>query len=79
MLQQVYKRPDLHSTAVIPGVAQFIHQHFLLILIGAYLSAGVLPQFGLWLGNIEFAQVHCPDSSTVKVTISLRWCLQEPR
>jgi len=49
----------------------FIHRHFLVILICAYVLAAVLPEFGLWLRHIEFTQIRWPDGSTVKVTLSV--------
>lgn len=70
------KETDTHqqparTAALVPAVTHFIHQHFLLILISAYVLAAVLPQFGLWLRHIEFGQIHWTDGSSVKVTLSL--------
>lgn len=53
------------------SASHFIHQHFLLILISAYVLAALLPQFGLWLRHIQFGEIHWADGSTVKVTLSL--------
>jgi len=41
------------------------------ILISAYVMAGFLPQFGLWLRHIEFGQIRLTDGSSVKITLSL--------
>ncbi|MGC8073704.1 hypothetical protein ACP3W1_24400, partial [Salmonella enterica] len=40
-------------------------------LISAYVMAGFLPQFGLWLRHIEFGQIRLTDGSSVKITLSL--------
>jgi BASS family bile acid:Na+ symporter len=49
----------------------FIHKHFLLILIGAYTLAAVLPQFGLALRQITFGGVTWPDGTQTQVSLSL--------
>jgi BASS family bile acid:Na+ symporter len=55
----------------IDEITHFIHRHFLPILIGAYLLAGLLPQFGTFLRNLTFAGIHWNDGSTIKITPSL--------
>src|SRR5438105_4899500 len=35
----------------------FIHQHFFWLLIGSYVVAGIMPEFGLWLRGISFGTV----------------------
>ncbi|MCA9802736.1 MAG: bile acid:sodium symporter [Cyanobacteria bacterium HKST-UBA02] len=56
---------------LVPAITSFIHRNFLVILIGAYVLAAVLPQFGLWLRSIEFGRVGWPDGSSLKITASL--------
>lgn len=71
MLKQSNTHPSAHPAALVPAITHFIHRHFLLMLISAYVLAAVLPQFGLWLRHIEFGQIHWSDGSSVKVTLSL--------
>jgi BASS family bile acid:Na+ symporter len=41
------------------------------ILIVAYLLAGTMPAFGVWLRQIKFGAVHWPDGSTIAISPSL--------
>jgi BASS family bile acid:Na+ symporter len=38
-------------------LSQFLHQHLLWFLIGAYVIAVVSPTFGLWIRNLSFGEV----------------------
>jgi BASS family bile acid:Na+ symporter len=57
--------------APIGRLTQFLHHHFLLILMAAYALSAMLPQFGLWLQHITLGQLQWPDGSTIKVTLPL--------
>ena len=59
------------SGSSVQQVTHFIHQHFLPMLVLAYVLAAVVPQFGLWLRHIEFGQLHWGGGGKVKVTLSL--------
>jgi BASS family bile acid:Na+ symporter len=39
--------------------------------MSAYVLAGIMPEFGLWLRRINFGDIRCADNSTVKVSLSL--------
>jgi BASS family bile acid:Na+ symporter len=71
MLKQPSSHPSALATSVISAVTHFLHRYFLLILIWTYALAAVVPEFGLWLRHVEFAQVRWSDGSTVKVSLSL--------
>jgi BASS family bile acid:Na+ symporter len=53
---------------VMQKITHVIHRHFFLMLISAYILAAVLPQFGLWLRQIEFGRIGYGD---IKLTLSL--------
>ena len=53
--------PKVVSSTLVQRSTHFIHQNFLVILISAYVMAGFLPQFGLWLRHIEFGQIRLTD------------------
>ncbi|MGH7238383.1 MAG: bile acid:sodium symporter, partial [Candidatus Saccharimonadales bacterium] len=61
----------IETSALAQKVTHFIHQRFLLLLISAYVLAGILPLFGLWLRHIQLGQVNLPDGSSVKISLSL--------
>jgi bile acid:Na+ symporter, BASS family len=60
-----------HDLPIIQEVTHFIHRRFLPLLICAYGLAAVFPQFGLWMRQIEFGEVHGADGGTIKLTLSL--------
>src|SRR6476661_8010780 len=39
------------------GLSQFVHRHFLWVLIGAYTVAAVLPAPGLWIRDIRLGDI----------------------
>lgn len=53
------------------NVCHFIHKNFLPILMVAYLLAGIMPDFGVWLRNIHFGTVHWLDGSKITISPSL--------
>jgi bile acid:Na+ symporter, BASS family len=55
---------------LISHLTHFLHRHFLLILCGAYVLSGILPQPGLLLRSVSFGEVHL-FGSTIKVSLSL--------
>ncbi len=60
--------PD--ARPLVQEITGFVHRHFLLMLVGAYLLAAVLPQPGLWLQHVQFGRVRWPDGSTVNISLS---------
>jgi BASS family bile acid:Na+ symporter len=40
-------------------------------LIGAYVLAAVLPQFGMWLRGVSFGSLQIPGAAPLKITLSL--------
>jgi BASS family bile acid:Na+ symporter len=41
----------------IAGVSHFVHEHFLVLLIGSYAVAAFLPLPGLWIRDVSFGQI----------------------
>lgn len=62
---------EIQKAPFVSKITHFIHKNFLLILIFAYLTAAVCPQFGLALRNVEFGHAQFPDGDKVKITLSL--------
>jgi bile acid:Na+ symporter, BASS family len=52
-------------------MTRFIHQHFLLILIGAYTLSAFFPRLGLALRKVQFGNVTWPDGSRTDLSLAL--------
>ena len=56
--------------SIVASAADFVHHHFLLIIVASYLVAGFAPQFGVWLKNCSFGTASL-GSQTLHVSLSL--------
>jgi BASS family bile acid:Na+ symporter len=52
-------------------LTRFVHQHFLLILIGAYALSALFPRLGLALREVQLGNVTWPDGSQTNLSLAL--------
>jgi BASS family bile acid:Na+ symporter len=59
------------QTSIIESATHIIHRFFLPLLIGSYLCAAFVPQFGLSLRQINFGSVTLPGMGQTQMSLSL--------
>lgn len=59
-----------HRESRLSAAAEFVHHHFLLIIIASYIVAGLFPDAGLWLKNCSFGSVTL-GSQSLHLSLSL--------
>lgn len=59
------------KTNFIGKVTAFIHHHFLLILIGAYLAAAFVPGPGQFIRDVSFGRLAMPGAGSINISPSL--------
>lgn len=53
------------------NLVSFIHRHFLLILVGAYVLAAVTPDFGLRIRDVQICKIQWLNHESVKISLPL--------
>ena len=55
-------KPTENRTAVI---LRFIHRHFIWMIVSSYIIAAMMPEFGLWIRNVNFGGAGILQSKLV--------------
>ncbi len=69
-IEQSSRDAERPGHSLVDSITHFIHRHFLLFLISAYVLAAFLPELGLWLRHLHLGRVSL-GTEKVDITLSL--------